>query len=66
MNAEQLLDLADALLTPRNAVIVLDGWPEELTAAAVLGVRLRLARPSIAFRAVVEGWDRERVVRELN
>lgn len=66
MTAEQLLDIADSLLKSRGTVIVLDGWPEELCAAAVLGVLLRRARPVVAFRAVVEGWDRERIVRELN
>ena len=64
--AEQLLELADTLLTPRGALIVLDGWPEELTTAAVLAVQLRQTSPSTAFRAIVEGWDRETLIRELN
>lgn len=64
--AEQLLELADALLTPRRALIVLDGWPEELTTAAVLAVQLRQTSPSVLLRAIVEGWDRQRIVQELN
>ena len=64
--AEQLLELADTLLTPRGALIVLDGWPEELTTAAVLAVQLRQTSPSTAFRAIVEDWDRQRIVQELS
>ena len=64
--AENLLELADALLQPRSTLAILDGWPPDALAAAVLGVQLRLAKPSIVFRALVEGWDRKRLIQELN
>ena len=63
--SEQLLDLADALLSPRSALIILDGWPPELVSAAVLGMQLR-RRPGLAFRALVEDWSIEDTIKELN
>ena len=63
-DAEALLDLADAVLHPRGELIECDAETRWAADVAALAMRLR-ARPAVAFRAQVEGWPRERIVREL-
>jgi hypothetical protein len=38
---------------------------DTVIARLALSYKLRAARPSLIFRAIAEGWDQQRIVREL-
>ena len=64
-DAEALLTTADAMLYPRGMLLIAeDGLGGAELAIVKLAIDLR-ARPNLSFRAVAEGWDRKRVIREL-
>lgn len=63
--AMMLIDIAEATLHPNDELLSPQGpLPCNLVEVIALSLRLR-SRPDIAFRAMVEGWDRYRIVREL-
>jgi hypothetical protein len=46
-------------------VIAEDGWSMDDVAKANLAVKL-FRRPALAFRAIFEGWNLDRIARELH
>lgn len=63
-DAEILIMIADEILKPHDRLVgVVDG-PEHTIAVATLALRLR-RNPGVALRALMEEWDRQRIVREL-
>lgn len=63
-DAELLIDIAEAILHPRDELLVSVDNPPETAEIAALALRLR-ERPGLALRALVEEWTRVRIVREL-
>jgi len=67
--AEKLLDIADALLHPRGQVIQAVGSPAhfspEVLSRVALALRMSKAPKVLQLRAIAEGWDNVRIVREL-
>lgn len=65
-DAECLLDLARAILYPRRLCILADGgnWGSSQLAEIKLAIELE-RKPGLCLRALVEGWDRQRLVREM-
>lgn len=67
-DAEELLDLANAVMYRRNELLVLEGIEVEdvgrIVDAVALSLRLR-QRPDVTIRAIVERWTRFQIVREL-
>lgn len=56
--------IADAVLYPRDEVYEAEGEREAAVAYAALAIKLK-ANPGVTFRAIVEQWERQRIVREL-
>jgi len=67
--AELLLDLADWILLPASTICEFpglgDGRPEVHTARGAVAIDFSRRPDAFRFRAVVEGWDYERIVREM-
>ncbi len=65
-HAEVLICLGESVMRPRGRVIEANE-PLDSTAFARIKLALDLlrARPSVRFRAVVEGWGAEEIVREV-
>lgn len=64
-DAELLIELANRVRYPRRTLIVADGLPQYTGSTVDLALRLQ-ARPDMVLRAIVEEWDRFRIVRELH
>lgn len=63
--AEQLIEVADEVLCVRDMLFVVgEPLPDNAMELVVLAIHLR-RRPDVALRALVENWDRLRIVREL-
>lgn len=64
--AERLLDLADAMRRPKHQVICgekpVGDW---VYACIVLALALEDSPPALKIRAIIEGWDEPRIVREI-
>jgi hypothetical protein len=63
-DAEDLLDVADAMLRPGLLVAERPMESYELAVAA-LALALRRAPALLKFRAIAEGWDRQTIVKEM-
>ena len=63
-DASLLLDAANDLKHHRGLVIVHHPVSDTGLSRVGLGLKLR-ERPGLALRAVVEGWDLDRVIREV-
>ena len=63
-DAKVLLELAEATLTPRFAILYIDDAPECTIGVVSLALRIK-ARPALAFRAIMEKWTRQDTIREV-
>lgn len=63
-DAEQLVEIADDVMYPRNEVLLIEGLPPCAADTVALAIRLR-KRPDVVLRAMVEEWTRFQIVREL-
>lgn len=67
--AEELLFNAHKLLSQKGITIAKTNpvrTPEEETELVALAIKLYKAKPVIKFRAIVEEWDRNRLVSEMS
>ncbi len=63
---EMLLIAADAVLHPRDGILEApEGTDGDDLALVRLAIAFARSPASLRFRALVEGWDRLRLVREL-
>lgn len=64
--AECLLSLANALQeNPTELLVVRGHFCDHCLANMSLALRLQRKGPAFCLRAVFEGWNRERIIREL-
>jgi len=65
--ASVLIEAADAVKKHYGLVLPApdDRWLMEGVNRVAVGLKLR-ERPALALRAMMEGWDLDRIVRELN
>ncbi len=64
-DAEILIAIADVIMHPRERLVLSDDNPAHAVDLVALGLKLR-KNPGLALRALVEKWDRVRIVRELH
>lgn len=64
--ADELLFIAELLLFPTNEIVVAERTPEPYQEAeAALAVAFYRRPAGFKLRALVEEWDRPRIVREM-
>lgn len=63
-DAEMLIDIAESVIRPKDALMLVENEPECVGDTVALAMRLK-QRPDLCFRALVEGWTRFQIVREL-
>lgn len=63
-DAEALLDIADSVMVPKNRLLICEGVPPNTGDLVALALALK-KRPDVALRAMLENWDRVKIVREL-
>ena len=63
-DAERLIDIANAVLYPRDQLLLSESIPPRMNEVVALALRLK-TRPDLALRAMMEEWTRVRIVREL-
>lgn len=63
-DAELLVDIANKVLRPKRRIVLCINNPANAVDVVALALRLR-ERPDLALRAMLEDWDRVRIVREL-
>lgn len=63
-DAELLLEIAETVLYPRDLVMLVEDADPSTCDTVALALRLR-ERKDLALRAMIENWNRFRIVREL-
>lgn len=64
-DAERLVVIADEVMRVRDRLIFVESpIPDNTVDIVALAIRLR-KKPDVVLRAMVENWNRERIVREL-
>lgn len=64
--AEGLIDVAEVILFPEDRVLETPPtWNENHTARARFALAFYRTPPAFRLRAMVEGWDYPRIVREM-
>lgn len=63
-DAEHLLYIADSVMIPKNRLLICEGVPPNAGDVVALALALK-KRPDVALRAMLENWNRAKIVREL-
>lgn len=64
-DAEIMLDIAESVLLPRSALVISEGEPSCMVEVVNTAVRFYRQPSAFKLRALVEQWERERIIREL-